>query len=83
MTLPEEINLGSPERAEEYAAASYQCADGAVYRGAPIAYTATPLRAAPHPEAAEAFLKFLQSDAAAEAAARHGLKPARWEVRRR
>jgi ABC-type molybdate transport system substrate-binding protein len=54
-----------------------------VYRGAPIAYTATLLREAPHPEAAEAFLGFLQSDAAAEAVARHGFRPARWEVKRR
>jgi molybdate/tungstate transport system substrate-binding protein len=81
VTLPAEISLGSPELAEEYAAASYQCADGATYRGAPIAYTATPLANAPHPLAAAAFLVFLTSDEAAEAVARHGFGATRAVVR--
>ncbi|MCJ7750945.1 MAG: substrate-binding domain-containing protein, partial [Armatimonadetes bacterium] len=36
--LPDEVNLGSPERANDYAQAAYRCADGARYRGRPITY---------------------------------------------
>jgi molybdate/tungstate transport system substrate-binding protein len=77
VTLPAEMNLGSPELADAYAAASYRCADGTTYRGAPIAYTATPVTDAPHPLAAAAFLAFLTSDEATEAVARHGFRAVR------
>lgn len=81
VTLPTEINLGSPDLASEYAASSYQCTDGTRYRGGPIAYTATPLVGAPHPLAAAAFLVFLSSDEAAQAIRRHHFEVTRMLVR--
>jgi len=81
LALPEQINLGSPDLAEVYAAASYQCTDGTVYRGALIAYTATPIRSGRHPLAAAAFLVFLASREAAEIIERHGFRGARAVVR--
>lgn len=76
VVLPEAINLGSPDMAAVYAAASYQCADGSVYHGAPIAYTATPLASGRHALATAAFLVFLASREAAEAVQRHGFRAA-------
>jgi molybdate/tungstate transport system substrate-binding protein len=83
ISLPEEINLGSPNHAERYATASYQCDDGTLYRGAPIAYTATPIARTQHPLPTSAFLVFLASDEAAEAIVRRGFRPARGLVRPR
>jgi len=83
VTLPDQISLGSPELAEQYAAACYTCTDGTVYRGAPIAYTATPISRTQHPVPASAFLVFLASDEAAEAIVRSGFRPARGLVRPR
>ena len=74
LTLPDEISLGAPDLADRYATASYQCDDGTIYRGAPIAYTATPLTAARRPLAAAAFLSFLALDEAAEAVRRHAFR---------
>jgi len=39
--LPAAIDLSDPDRADEYAAASYELPDGAVVRGAPIRYVST------------------------------------------
>ena len=75
--LPDQISLGSPDLAEQYAAASYRCADGTVYHGAPIAYTATLVIGAQHQFVAAAFLIFLASDEAAGAIARHGFRATR------
>lgn len=81
--LPDLINLGSPALADHYASVAYQCDDGAVYRGAPIAYTATPLANARQPLAAAAFLLFLASAEAAAIIQRHGFRPASTLVRPR
>ena len=70
--LPDEANLGSPERAGDYAQATYRCADGAVYRGRPITYAACLTPEGLRSPAAAAFLVFLGSAAAREALARHG-----------
>ena len=83
VTLPEQINLGTPDFAEQYAAACYECGDGTVYRGAPIAYTATPIAHALQPLPTSAFFVFLASDEAGEAIARHGFRPARGLTRPR
>jgi len=83
VTLPAEINLGSPELAAEYATARYECADGTIYRGSPIAYTAAVLTNARHPAAAAAFLVFLASDEAAVVIAQHKFRPTRAMVRPR
>ena len=81
LVLPDAISLGEPAQAEAYATARYRCEDGAVYQGAPIAYTATPVRNARHPLAAAAFLVFLTSEEAAEAITRHGFRATRALVR--
>ncbi len=76
LELPGQISLGAPEWASQYATASYRCADGTLYRGAPIAYTATPLRGSRYPLAVAAFLIFLTGGEAAAACARHGFQAA-------
>ena len=83
LALPKQINLGSPELAQQYATAGYRCADGTHYRGTPVAYTATLLTGASHPLAAAAFLLFLLSNEAIEAITRHGFRPARQLARPR
>lgn len=70
--LPDEANLGSPERAADYAQAVYRCADGARYRGRPITYAAWLTPAGLRSPAAAGFLVFLGSAAAREALVRHG-----------
>jgi molybdate/tungstate transport system substrate-binding protein len=83
VTLPEQVSLGSPGMAAIYSTASYQCEDGTTYRGAPIAYTATPLMCARYPLAAAALLSFLASSEGAECIRRHGFRPAYALVRPR
>jgi len=72
--LLDEANLGSPVHAGRYATATYRCADGALYRGAPIAYAAAALRNSSHPRDAAAFLSFLGSELAAKACERHAFR---------
>ena len=72
ISLPDEANLGSPDRAADYAHASYRCADGAVYRGRPITYAACLTPDGLRSPAAAAFLAFLGSAAARKSLARHG-----------
>lgn len=83
VTLPAQVSLGAPEFATQYAAASYLCADGTGYHGAPIAYSATPMKVAAHPLALAAFFVFLLSDEAIGAIRQHGFRPARGLVRPR
>ena len=70
--LPDEANLGSSERADDYAQAAYRCADGARYRGSPITYAACLTPEGLRSPAAAAFLVFLGSAAAREALVQHG-----------
>ena len=83
VALPKQVNLGSSDMAAVYSTASYQCQDGTTYRGAPIAYTATPLICAWHPLAAAALLLFLASYEGTECIRRHGFRPAHALVRPR
>jgi molybdate/tungstate transport system substrate-binding protein len=68
VSLPPEINLGDTRLAEVYANASVRLpgasrrgADSVEFRGEPIAYALTIPKAAPHPETAQAFVRFLFS----------------------
>jgi molybdate/tungstate transport system substrate-binding protein len=68
VALPPEINLGDTRLAGTYALASVRlpgasrsAGDSVVFRGEPIAYALTIPAAAPHPETAEAFVRFVFS----------------------
>jgi molybdate/tungstate transport system substrate-binding protein len=68
VSLPPEINLGDTRLAEVYAQASVrlpgasrQGKDSVEFRGEPIAYALTIPKAAPRPETARAFVRFLFS----------------------
>jgi molybdate/tungstate transport system substrate-binding protein len=69
VTLPPEIDLSDPARAEGYSAARIRlpgprlgAADSVEFRGEPILYAVTIPTAAPHPELARAFVQFVLSD---------------------
>lgn len=77
------VDLSDPSRAGAYARASIRLpgahvagADSIEIRGAPIAYAATIPRAAPHPDDAAAFVRFLLSPEGQAAIAGKGLVPA-------
>ncbi|NPA92490.1 MAG: tungstate ABC transporter substrate-binding protein WtpA [Chloroflexi bacterium] len=64
VSLPKEINLGSPEMADYYAQAKVEIngsepGQTVTVVGAPIVYGLTIPKNAPHPELAEAFLQFV------------------------
>jgi molybdate/tungstate transport system substrate-binding protein len=61
VTLPPEINLGYPKFAEFYAQATYKLPSGEQVKAAPIIFTITIPRTASHPDAAEAFVRFMLS----------------------
>lgn len=61
ITLPREINLSDPKFASLYAEASYRLPSGEQVRGAPIIFTITIPTTVSHPEAAQAFARFLLS----------------------
>lgn len=70
VTLPPEIDLSDPARAEAYSAARIRLpgprlgsADSVEFRGEPILYAVTIPSAAPHPELARAFVQFVLSEA--------------------
>jgi len=83
IVLPDPVDLGSPACADAYAQVAYRCADGAVYPGAPITYTAAMLTTARRPLAAAAFLTFLASGQAAPLYEKHGFRPIASSVRGR
>ena len=69
VTLPPEIDLSDPARAEGYSAARIRlpgprlgAADSVEFRGEPILYAVTIPTAAPHPELGRAFVQFVLSD---------------------
>ncbi len=77
------VDLSDPAHAGAYARATVRLpgarvggADSIEFRGAPIAYAVTIPRAAPHPEDAAAFVRFLLSPEGQEAIAARGLVPA-------
>jgi len=66
--LPDEINLGNPKLADQYARASIRVPsehrsgrDSVEFRGEPIVYALTIPTEAPHPRTAEAFVRFVFS----------------------
>ncbi len=60
LKLPSQIDLSDPSMAAQYAKASVQTSSGNV-TGSPIIYAITIPTNAPHPEAAQQFIKFLIS----------------------
>jgi molybdate/tungstate transport system substrate-binding protein len=82
LELPAEINLGDPAMARSYASArvvlpgaSHAPGDSVEFRGEPIVYALTIPRGAPHPEVAEAFVRFIFSPAGQGIIADAGLQP--------
>jgi molybdate/tungstate transport system substrate-binding protein len=66
VTLPPEIDLGDPARADAYARATVRVerrTGTTTYAGAPIVYAASVPRHAPHPAAGQRFLGYLLSPA--------------------
>jgi len=68
VALPPEIDLSDPARVSQYGAARIRLpglrlgsADSVEFRGEPILYALTIPKAAPHPEAARAFVQFVLS----------------------
>ncbi len=81
--LPPEINLSDPAQAATYAearvilpGANRAAKDSVEFRGEPIVYAFTIPRGAPHPEIAEAFVRFLFSQDGQRILADAGLQPA-------
>jgi molybdate/tungstate transport system substrate-binding protein len=80
--LPAEINLSDPTKAAGYAAARVVLpgatnapGDTVVFQGEPIVYALTIPKGAPHPEVAEAFVRFVLSPAGQAIVAEAGLQP--------
>lgn len=73
LALPDELNQSQPELASQYAAATFTNNRGQTFKGAPIVYTAAPLRQDRNAKGALAFVEFLLADAGRQVAARHGL----------
>jgi molybdate/tungstate transport system substrate-binding protein len=81
--LPPEINLNDPSQAATYAEArvvlpgsNRAAKDSVEFRGEPIVYAFTIPRGAPHPEIAEAFVRFLFSQDGQRILVEAGLQPA-------
>jgi molybdate/tungstate transport system substrate-binding protein len=82
LNLPAEVNLSDPGMAKTYASARVALpgatrapGDSVVFHGEPIVYALTIPRGAPHPEVAEAFIRFLFSPAGQGIIADAGLQP--------
>jgi molybdate/tungstate transport system substrate-binding protein len=80
--LPAQINLSDPAQAAAYAAAKVVLpgatnapGDTVVFQGEPIVYALTIPKGAPHPEVAEAFVRFVLSPAGQAIVADAGLQP--------
>lgn len=83
LDLPPEINLSDPAMAATYEAARVVLpgatrapGDSVEFRGEPIVYALTIPRNAPHPEVAEAFVRFIFSTEGQRILAEAGLQPA-------
>jgi molybdate/tungstate transport system substrate-binding protein len=83
LDLPAEINLGDPGMAATYAqarvvlpGATRAPKDSVEFRGEPIVYALTIPKSAPHPEVAEAFVRFALSTEGQRIIAEAGLTPA-------
>lgn len=59
LTLPPSINLGEPDLAVAYARASHTTADGRIFRGVPIRFSATVLARTARADLAQRFLTYL------------------------
>jgi molybdate/tungstate transport system substrate-binding protein len=82
LDLPPEINLSDPAQAANYQRARValpggdrSAKDSVVFVGEPIVYALTILKNAPHPDIAEAFVRFLYSPAGQRILAESGLLP--------
>jgi molybdate/tungstate transport system substrate-binding protein len=82
LDLPPELNLSDPAMASTYAqarvtlpGATQAKGDTVVFAGEPIVYALTIPRNAPHPEVAEAFVRFVYSEAGQRIIADAGLRP--------
>ena len=81
LDLPPEINLSDPAQSAAYAEArvvlpgATQTGDSVEFRGEPIVYALTIPRNAPHPEVAEAFVRFVYSTTGQRILAEAGLEP--------
>jgi len=82
LDLPLEINLSDPAMAATYAQARVMLpgatrapGDSVEFRGEPIVYALTIPRGAPHPEVAEAFVRFVLSQEGQRIMAEAGLTP--------
>jgi len=81
LDLPPEVNLSDPAQAATYAEArvvlpgATRASDSVEFRGEPIVYALTIPRNAPHPEVAEAFVRFVYSTAGQRILADAGLQP--------
>ncbi|MBI2911830.1 MAG: extracellular solute-binding protein [Chloroflexi bacterium] len=73
--LPPEINLGDPAHADRYQTAAFTQRNGTVRRGSPVVFTITIPRAAPNPDAAQAFVRFLLSPEGRALHRGRGLEP--------
>jgi len=68
LSLPPEVDLSDPARADSYATASVRlpgprlAGDSVEFRGEPIVYALTIPVGAPHPDLARAFVAFVRSD---------------------
>jgi molybdate/tungstate transport system substrate-binding protein len=63
ISLPNEINMGDPQHAREYAAQTYVTTSGDRVHGAPIIFTITIPEAAQHKQAALKFVQYVLSSA--------------------
>lgn len=81
LDLPKELNLSDPAMAATYAQAKVtlpgatRTSDSVEFRGEPIVYALTIPRNAPHPEVAEAFVRFVFSPAGQQLLRDAGLQP--------
>ena len=82
LDLPAEINLSDPGLSATYAearvvlpGATRAAKDSVEFRGEPIVYALTIPRGAPHPEVAEAFVRFVLSQDGQRILAEAGLQP--------
>lgn len=82
VSLPREVNLGDPAQADRYAGAvvrlpgkSLAGADSITFRGEPIVYGLTIPVAAPHPDLAQAFVRFVLSPEGRAIVEESGLTP--------
>jgi molybdate/tungstate transport system substrate-binding protein len=57
--LPEDINFSDPDRADEYARATYTTEDGTTFEGSPVLYNATVLKDADRRDAGYDFIRYL------------------------